>query len=272
MKQQIDLDGLKKIELSILKNFHSFCEKNGLCYMLAYGTLLGAVRHKGFIPWDDDIDVMMPRPDYEKFIDLTSDGFSEHLLTLSHRNDKYYAYPFAKVIDTRTVLTESLISSKDQLGVYIDIFPIDGLPEKEDPVYENYCRRAENNWLKTQMASMKLQKGKNLLRTIVKYMTVPIAKLIGPRYFVRKQTAHIMRYPYEKSKRAYISSLCEFDNTAFEKGVYEKRILLPFENEEFYVPAEYDRLLSGLYGNYMEFPPESERVPCHTFDAYYKDE
>lgn len=268
MNQALTLDELKQIELDILKQFHTFCEAHNLRYTLTYGTLLGAVRHKGFIPWDDDIDVMMPRPDYEKFVSLTLNGFGDHVKTVCHQNDAKYPYPFAKVIDTNTRLVETLVAPGSSLGVYIDIFPIDGTIDPNDPAYASYEKQINRNWMLVQMASMKLTKGKSLARTIVKYLTVPFARLIGPRYFVKKQTKLLSSYPYDTSKLVHLSAIAGLNCTAMPHEVYEERILAPFESEMVYIPAQYDLFLRTVYGDYMTPPPKEKQVTQHTFTAY----
>ncbi|MFR5682857.1 MAG: phosphorylcholine transferase LicD [Clostridia bacterium] len=125
----MSLEEIKSIQLDILSQVANYCDRNGLRYFLAYGTLLGAVRHKGYIPWDDDIDIMMPRPDYMQFIN----SFNNEKCALrvgSHYLDKNYPYVIAKVYDTSTLCKEN-IDVEYSIGINIDVFPIDGLPETE---------------------------------------------------------------------------------------------------------------------------------------------
>ena len=131
---KLNKNEIKKIELEILKHFTNICDSYGLRYFLAGGTLLGAVRHKGFIPWDDDIDVFMPRPDYEIFIHLFEKINTSRYLKLSHpwdnQNETYLHIPYLKIIDTRTIKYEKGCN-KSHGGLDIDVFPIDGLPKNE---------------------------------------------------------------------------------------------------------------------------------------------
>ena len=268
MNQALTLDELKQIELEILKQFHEFCEAHNLRYVLAYGTLLGAVRHKGFIPWDDDIDVMMPRPDYETFVSLTMNGFGNHVKTVCHQNDAKYPYPFAKVIDTNTRLIETLIVPNRSLGVYIDIFPIDGAIDPSSPEFASFDKRLKRSWLLVQMASMKLNKGKSMARTIIKYLTVPFARLIGPRHFIQKQTKLLTSFPYETSAFAHSAAIADLEEKPLPRDAYEGRILAPFESEMFYIPEQYDLLLRASYSDYMTLPPKEQQTTVHTFTAY----
>ena len=151
MREICNLSEIKKIELDILRAFRSFCEKNSLRYFLAYGTLLGAVRHGGFIPWDDDIDVAMPRTDYERFLK----EFRDERYEVYDLSKKGYFYPFAKLCDTTTVLIEEM-SVKNSIGVYIDIFPMDGIADNDQSQHSKAKRL------------MKLQQHKCIsLRTLI---------------------------------------------------------------------------------------------------------
>lgn len=126
MKKEIMLEELREIQLQMMDKIHEFCESHNIRYSLGGGTLLGAVRHKGYIPWDDDIDIMLPRPDYDRFIREFEGAYKD--LNIQHLgNDDTCCIPFAKVYDNRTVLIEK----HQRSGVYIDVFPVDGLPEEQ---------------------------------------------------------------------------------------------------------------------------------------------
>lgn len=126
--REMTLEEVKLLELDALKFIDSVCKENGLIYFAAYGTLLGAIRHKGFIPWDDDIDIYMPRPDFIKFVEVINNY--EHPYSIRSLNDKDYFHAFAKLSDDRTYLIEKQFKSKSrELGVYVDIFILDGLPD-----------------------------------------------------------------------------------------------------------------------------------------------
>ena len=129
--KDISLEELRKIQISILDEFSIFCEENKLNYLLTGGTLIGAVRHKGFIPWDDDIDVAMPRADYERF--LSSFNVEGYRIITPYNNEKY-VYPFAKLVNSKTRIIEHTDTDSD-LGIYIDIFPIDYIPQKSIKSY-----------------------------------------------------------------------------------------------------------------------------------------
>ena len=127
MKRKVTLEEMRDLQLAMMDKIHEFCVERGIRYSLGGGTLLGAVRHKGYIPWDDDIDIMLPRPDYERFL-KEFDGVYPNFKVLHLNNDRTYPYLFAKVYDSRTLLVEC----RATMGVYIDVFPIDGLPLKAE--------------------------------------------------------------------------------------------------------------------------------------------
>ena len=128
--KKLNLYDIKTLELDLLINFDKFCKENNLIYFIAYGTLLGAIRHGGFIPWDDDIDIQMPRTDYEKFLTLRdkyeSSFYGNVIKTLG---DKGYPFPFTKIENKNTLVIEHKMTTKIKTGVWVDIFPMDGLPK-----------------------------------------------------------------------------------------------------------------------------------------------
>ena len=128
--KEIGIEELKRIQIGILKHLDAFCNENNLKYFMCGGTLLGAVRHKGFIPWDDDIDIMMKREDYDKLIELYPKNDNSNFKLFSYELDKSFPYPFAKMDDFRTIFEEE-INDSYKIGVNIDIFPIDYITEDE---------------------------------------------------------------------------------------------------------------------------------------------
>lgn len=283
--RKITMDEMKSIELEMLKDVAAFCDKNHIRYYLCGGTLLGAVRHKGFIPWDDDIDIIMPRPDYLKFVS-TYNGATERYYVKSIENDPQYWRTFAKVFDARTFLKEDAISvEKPGNAVFIDIFPSDGLPPsrwKQRILFKEqeflnflyhgsawtYTRSHKYNDSKSQFA-----KAKGIIRTILKFVAVTVLHPLPTRKLIRIINANASKYPFDESEEVAAIVDCAYGGARerISRAKYAPRIEFDFEGCKFWGPAGYEEYLTHLYGNYMEMPPVDRRVTHHDFEAYWKD-
>lgn len=256
------LEHLKKIELAILKNFIDVCEELKLRYFAIDGTLLGAVRHKGFIPWDDDIDVGMPRKDFEIFMREGQKHLAEGYFLQNFRTDPEYVRGFAKIRDSRTAFIETAAEHlKMNHGIYIDIFPLDGY---------SYTKAGEIGFkLKKIMYDNKVDEafGQN---GSAPWKTALLGKLLGlishgdtPQDGVRKRDQLSKRWDYDQAD--LVGSLYDstYTREIIPKKYFGEGTLLPFEDIMIRVPANYDFYLKNMYGDYMQFPPENERVPQH---------
>lgn len=275
---------LKKIELEILINVAAFCDKHNIRYYLGGGTLLGAVRHKGFIPWDDDIDISMPRPDYIKFI-TSYNGTSPNYYVKSIEIDDTYWRTFAKVFDSRTFLFENTIRvKKEGNAVFIDVFPIDGLPKswfKQQILFKqqeflnflyhgsawNYTKSYKYNDSKSKFSSVK-----GWIRTIGKFIAITILYSLPTDKLIKLINRNASRWNFDDSE--YVGAIVDCAHGAacekILKKIFEPRILFEFEKNLFWGPKGYNEYLSNLYGNYMELPPIDKRVTHHDFEAYWK--
>lgn len=259
---EIDINDLKKIEINILKEIDGFCGKNNLRYFLCGGSLLGAVRHKGFIPWDDDIDILMPREDYERFIETFGD---KTYSILSYKNNRDYYLPFAKVVDTRTCIRETLVKSVSGCGVYIDVFPLDGL--------SNNLLTAEKI-LKKNNRKMRLNFAIELNvfnKNIFKYCICKILRIFfNSKKLCKSMEKTSMRYKVEDSNYVGVSFGFYGKKEIMDKEIFENSIQVEFEDGKYFAPSEYDKYLSHLYGNYMQLPPIEKQVTHHSFIAYWR--
>jgi len=264
MREITDLDELKGLELSIMKKIHLFCVEQNINYYLSYGTLLGAVRHSGFIPWDDDIDIQMTRPDYEKFLKLFPDYAKENnLLIVNNTTKPYYGRFFSKVIDTNTVLIEPQYKTDDPIGVFVDIWPLDGLPNGK---IKRYFFNKRTVLLSKLILASSMRKDKNM--SFFRRTAVFFAGAFNPRKLIKKLEIMAEKHPYEQSKYVKCYSANGF---IFDKKEYDKTKLMPFEDAEFFAPVEYDSILKKEYGDYMEIPPPESRIPHHIMNTYFKD-
>ena len=272
MKEITDSAELKCIELGLLKTVHAFCEANGIRYSLFAGSLIGAVRHNGFIPWDDDIDVLMPRPDYERFCrSFSAPNASVHTFW----NDPVFFYPFAKVYDDRTVLVEDR-DPKGRSSVCVDVFPVDGL---SDPVI------APKSILRVKarcMVALSLRRAPPLFRRrtwkkqIAIWFGIPLRLIpLGCRKRIakialRRFTDELTNDPFDVSPFAgglsWGYGMCE----VMPRSVFEKTEMIPFEDGFFRAIVDRDAYLSSVYGDYMTPPPPEKRVTHHDFRAWWK--
>ena len=263
----------KEVMLNILTKFADFCEAYGLQYFLDAETLLGAVRHKGYIPWDDDIDVNMPRPDWEQFCAIAKkkNGFIGNHLYVEFPEDTIF--PFLKVADDRTVLVEYPDKNPMEVGVYMDIFPKDGIVDlsRKSKVICNvsYILRLWH-WFNV----FSIYAWKNSDSRLCRFIAACGRKFIKhPNMPLRLQqkwiASHNKKHPIDECE--YVTTLVngEFHKCAPRK-CFAEYIMLKFENREFRAPIGYDTYLRCLYpGDYMQIPPVEKREK-HNTEVYWK--
>lgn len=271
--REIAIDELKQIQLDILLRIDAFCRQNGIEYFLDFGTGIGAARHKGYIPWDDDIDIAMTRPNYDRFIQ-TFNGFDNSLSIYSPELDWNYYASFANVCDNRTILLEGANGHRGQeIGVKVDVFPIDGTSTN----YTLSVIRYKFVQLLTQVMSRKRRDMSLVWKTDKwKFFTCLVVRTFycWISYAALQKWVHriAVKYPFDTSKYA-----CDIVNPAYNLPVhcrretYEEYIDVPFEGHTLRTIKDYDTYLKDLFGDYMKLPPEEERVAHHGFTAYWKD-
>lgn len=282
--KEILVEEQKQLALAILKSIADFCDKQGLRYYLAYGTMLGAVRHKGFIPWDDDIDIMMPREDYNKFL-ANYNGYNEFYRVCSIEKDDLYPYTMAKVFDQRTKLQDfTLWKQYPYAGVFVDIFPIDGLPltaEEQNKLF-NYqqflnllvhgsCMRYafSHHYVDSKDSCTKI---KALSRTILKFVAITLMHPLSTQKLVKKVNKEASKYPFETSTNVSVLIDCASGNKReiLPREIFENPCSYHFEQYQFKGIANYDVYLTHLFHNYMEMPPVNRRLPHHNFKVYWR--
>lgn len=258
MKRRINLRELQLEELRILCVFDELCKEHNINYYLAYGTLLGAVRHKGFIPWDDDIDVMLPRPEYRKLQKIVSEGKLPQGYSYGDIDKKEYIYPFMKIYNENSYVKEDkLEDGSNESPIWIDVFPMDGLPSSKFKIkLIFFIHKAIRMFSYTAIVNSKKVDGLERVATI---LLKPLAKLIGSNNISRFRSYLATRFNYEKS--TYIGNVLTGvgPSNAIEKEIYLPKKLLEFEDRTFPAPLNYERHLTDLYGNYMKLPPEENR-------------
>lgn len=273
----IDISEQKKITLDILLKFSSFCEEHNLKYILAYGTLLGAVRHRGFIPWDDDIDVMMPRSDYQKLLRIFPQDDTYQIVDNSI--NPLYAKSFAVINNIKTKKAETLIRKRfqDSVCVNIDIFPVDCLPDEvnEQKKLLSSIRKIE---LELACISYAFGRGRSFLSTIKKnlgilyYRCLELLHSTSLKKIITKHNILMQSYDGSSNTMGCLANTGHNGIKEFLPSIcFEETIPMEFEGNIFKVPKEYDLYLSKIYGNYMQLPPEDQRVSIHSNKCYWID-
>lgn len=274
--KEISLQELQKIETDILLAFHIFCSKHSLTYYLAGGSLIGAIRHKGFIPWDDDVDTIMPRPDFMKLLAIVKHekigDFYEVDFQYSTSNVPSYVL---RIYDSRTELSFGFSKEKHTIGCWIDVFCLDGV--------ESSIIRRKLHFREMRIAldlsilcTTKFgRKRRNKLATIFQYAllpVLPIVRLIGHERIDDWVNRIAIRIPYENSDYVGVIGGRGGYKETMLKSKMNPAILVEFEGNKVYAMANFDEYLTNLYGDYMTLPPENERVSRHEINVYWKDE
>jgi lipopolysaccharide cholinephosphotransferase len=250
------LDKLHNIELEILDEFVRICNKYNLEYFLVGGSLLGAIRHEGFIPWDDDIDIGMPRKDYEKLIEVCSSDLNEKYYTKSYKTSIAYWPMFAKICKYNTVFLEKdFLASDDSNGIFIDIFPYDNtVPISALQYFQNFLISKVGN-----MICRKIETKKNVRKNILKNFAVNIFSF----KFLQSLQQSIMSF-FNIFKCKHVTSWggkYGIPNETYLKTSFYPLIYVGFEGKMHKAPKEWDLYLRNLYGNnYMELPPIEKRT------------
>ena len=253
------LKHLQKVQLMMLKDFIKICEDNDILYFVIGGTLLGTIRHEGFIPWDDDIDIIMFRKDFEKLNNLMTATTNEKYRLINVLNEETYHYTFARVMLKNTVFEEWWADQVDYTqNIFMDIFLLDNIPD-------NKFKRFVHRWTSftlNQMIYFSIIKFKDesKLKTIIKQFLYYVLKLVPVSTNTLKRKCINSYRKYEDYES---DEVCDFPSV-FLMPIYDKKDFLPpkrkkFEDIEVNVPNNYDGILTMLYGNYMGLPPEDKR-------------
>jgi len=263
--RQLNEDEIKDLELGVMDYIHNLCEKENINYSLAYGTLLGAVRHKGYIPWDDDVDISLKRDEYDKLYQAVLRDNDPIYKVASWENDARYPYPFYRVYDARTVYENNYIENDIDLGICVDVFPFDYYADvnKEMVKLDTYRRLS----VYTLYGIHSKNAG---LKNIVRYLLVLVFRLTRVKTWNKKMNLLSMQANDNDS----IDYLMENKRTStkFEKTLLDKVMDSPFEDRIYKIPEASHQILSAIYGDdFMEIPPVEKRVKHDDFVAYIKE-
>lgn len=257
---------LRAAQTEILSAFADFCVTNQLRYFLYAGTLLGSVRHEGYIPWDDDIDVVMPRRDYDRLHLIASqqqaiNGFS----LCSPMTAPGFPFPFAKVADNKGTLSVEDDDVDYRIGINIDVFPLDGWPAG---ILSRWVHGKSLSLLRALMYlhHMTPEFTRADLRESLLALAKPVAKLISLDWLIRRASSRASRYPAEESTHVGVV-VWGYPERAGAQA-YSGADELCFEKRRYRVPSGYEAVLTAKYGNYMRLPPPELRVPPHAIEAF----
>lgn len=243
----------------LLKEVKDICEEHGLRYYLWGGTLLGAIRHNGFIPWDDDIDICMPREDYNKLIELQKQKKLKNTLHC-HELEKNYKYLYAKYCEDGTLVSEKY-SNAGKFGLFVDIFPLDGLGNDRKEIKKLFAKlKPCHNLYWASIAS-------NSIRPLL--LIPPFTPLFFMwRYFFKKLSKATNKYSFDESTYVGKIGTVLVDREILEKDYYTSNSTVTFEGEKYSAPNNPHKWLEWIYGKtYMTPPPEHKRKP-HGFKAW----
>ncbi len=264
--REMSLEELREVELELLRCFDDYCRREGIRYFLSNGTLLGAVKYGGFIPWDDDVDVLVPREDYDRL--MQNFGDSERYKLFSPERNGVYRFPYAKLCDMTTRKVEENIDNGVELGVDMDIFPLDvWAPNLEEAERQADLQLADIE----RLAFWKCKKAisVNPIKRLVKDLVLRLFRKRGDAY-VQKLSDRAVQYHREDSP-GYLGCVvwCIYGRREIiPADVFAQSGTATFEGGEYPIPADYDIYLRSLYGDYTQDPPKEKQKTHHRFRAY----
>ena len=244
---RLSQDEVKKVQLNILKKLKECSIEYGIRYYLHAGTALGAVRHRGYIPWDDDVDVFVPIDDYLKLIHILEND-KRYKIISQFNTDYYYGWGFGYMIDCNTICDVNKFPIQISLGQSIDLFPLYGIPEdeREKDIYINTVKNLESKCL----ISIKDEDRINAINKLNKFL---------------------LNYNYNECKLVGNVLMPAFVNDIYEKDILGNGLEMQFENLLLNIPEKYDLFLKQLYGDYMQLPPVEKRKGEHFYHTYFKE-
>ena len=262
----LSLQEIKQIEFELLKSFDAFCRANHIRYFLSNGTLLGAVKYKGFIPWDDDVDVLVPREDYDRLIRIFQDN--EHMRLVSFEREPRYLFPFAKLCDTATVKEETDIDNGVTLGLNMDVFPLDAWDDDLEKAKQE-AALIKKNISRLSLAKLRKPNAPGMIKKAAQGILMLPCKLRGGQVFLRNIIAESNKPHQRGENHLGCKAWCIYGaREIIPADVFASTVEVEFEGNLFFAPAGYDTYLRSLYGDYPKDPPIEKQKTHHSFTAY----
>ena len=264
--RKLDIDEIKEVELGVMDYIHNICKEKGINYSLAYGSLLGAVRHKGFIPWDDDLDIALKRDEYDKLYQAILEDNNSIYKVVSWENDSRYPYPFYRVYDSRTVYENNYIQNDIELGICVDVFPFDDYKDvnKEITKLDMYRRLS----VYTLYGIRNKEAG---IKNIIRYLMLVAFRLTRVKTW-NKKLNDSSKVPVNSEYIDYLMESKKY-STKIDAKALDEVVECKFEDRLYNMPKDYDHILTTIYGSdYVEIPPLEKRIQHDDFVAYIKKE
>lgn len=252
------------IILNIYKEFKRICDEKGIYYFAIGGTAIGAVRHNGFIPWDDDMDVAIPIEQYDEALSILRKELPNYYIIITAKESPYNLFSYAKIVDTRTTFTEDfLVENNVYTGVWIDIMPMSGMPCDENAKRKfcnlEHCLEKFHNYTYSQIFHHK-----SLISKAI-WLCCRIFKVFGGNFFWRIWERVIQKYPFMTSVIVGPTFEEKMSWLNFPGEWFQNRVLHSFEDSSVYLPIRYHDYLTKYVGDYMKFPPLKKRTSDHMF-------
>lgn len=264
--RELSLQETKEIELGVLKELDSFCKANHIRYFISHGTLLGAIRYKGFIPWDDDIDVLIPREDYNRLVATYRDNDRYRLY--SHDKDPGFLFTYAKLCDITTRKVEPGHRTEVALGLDVDLFPLDAWADDLEEAKKE-SKYIQKNLFRLGLTKLDKPDSINPMKRFVKGVMMRWYKLRGSEHYLQnviresvKDNRHAHKYLGNKAWNVYR------EKDIIPAEAFSSAVDIEFEGEKFPTMVGYDTFLSSLYGDYLPEPPKEKQKTHHSFKAY----